>query len=191
MDTLQPLPHLTSATCQVSKPFRVERSPALTPTTIHFPDILLTLKAFQFVPEWLFQSPFPKYQCSPEFCPYPLLWVVSFTPTLSAWHTDQRCLRWCLSPDLHPELHTLIHGSTGEQLLNIPKPVTLVNPKSVSPPIIPHMPHSVFTSPCNQDKPGTHPSLAPNVVYLVAENDSYNYLLGQLRGIGFYMTFGL
>lgn len=117
-------------------------------------------------------------------------WSHSF-PRCQPWHTDQRCPHLCLSADLCPELHTLIHGSSGKQLFDIPKPVILVNPKSVSPLRFPNVVHSGFTSPCNQDKPGSHPPLTSKIFHLAAENDSYNHLLGQFWGVTSSMMFGL
>lgn len=108
----QPLPHLMPATSQVSKPFCFKHCPTPTPTTTHFPDILLTLKTFQSVLEWLFLSPFLKYQCSPGFCLHCLLWVISFIPMLPnmtyrpkmpTFLSESRSLPWASCP--YPWLH--------------------------------------------------------------------------------------
>lgn len=105
-------------------------------------------------------------------------WSHSF-PRHQPWHIDRR--RPHLVSVQIPALifPPLTLCSTGEQLFDTPKPVILVNPESVSPLRFPNLVHSRFTSPCNQDKPGSYPPLPPQIFHLVAENDSYDHSLRQ------------
>lgn len=88
-------------------------------------------------------------------------WAHSFL-CLHQPHANQQYLD--LYPGLCRELHTLIQWSCWMATLYPQTKVILVNPKSISPPIFPNLVHSVFISPCNQDKqtaiPPWHPQFS-------------------------------